>query len=223
MNDYQKFLLDIYREFGDNAQKALDFVHKNMVENNSIPMQEESTEAIAVDLGLPSGTLWADRNIGAKSPEDVGLYFSWGNTDGHIFGTDYNFNEEIYAKTEGAKLDGDIDLEHDAAHVNMGGSWRMPTEDDFIELDEYCTHELCSLNGYRGIKFTSKKNGNSLFFACSGNGNGSSWDNRGSYGGCWSASFFSARYARYLYFGSGGVYPQDNDNRCYGFAVRAVQ
>lgn len=62
-----------------------------------------------------------------------------------------------------------------------------------------------------------------LFFACSGNGNGSSWNNRGSNGNYWSRSFNSARNARNLNFNSGGVNPQNNNNRYNGFAVRPVQ
>jgi hypothetical protein len=62
-----------------------------------------------------------------------------------------------------------------------------------------------------------------LFFACSGNGNGTSWNNRGSNGNYWSASFNSARNARNLNFNSGGVNPQNNNNRYNGFAVRPVQ
>ena len=65
--------------------------------------------------------------------------------------------------------------------------------------------------------------GRKLFFACSGNGNGTSWNNRGSNGNYWSASFNSARNARNLNFNSGGVNPQNNNNRYNGFAVRAVQ
>lgn len=65
--------------------------------------------------------------------------------------------------------------------------------------------------------------GRKLFFACSGNGNGSSWNNRGSNGNYWSASFNSARNARFLDFSSGGVNPQSNYNRYDGFAVRPVQ
>ena len=65
--------------------------------------------------------------------------------------------------------------------------------------------------------------GRKLFFACSGNGNGSSWNNRGSNGNYWSASFNSAVNARNLNFNSGGVNPQNNNNRYNGFAVRPVQ
>ena len=186
--------------------------------------QKEKSKCVVkvVDLGLPSGTLWADRNIGAESIEDVGLYFSWGNTDGHVFGTDYDFWSD-YKNTPGAKLKGDIDLEHDAARVNLGAPWRMPTSAEFQELVDNCECKMCSRNGYRGMQFTSKINGNYIFLPCSGNGYGSSWNNRGSYGYYWSGSLYSATSGRYLYFGSGGVDPQNSYSRFYGFAVRPVQ
>ena len=69
------------------------------------------------------------------------------------------------------------------------------------------------------VKGCSRK----LFFACSGNGTGRSWNNRGSNGNYWSSSFNSARSARSLYFDSGGVYPQNSNYRYLGFAVRPVQ
>lgn len=223
MTERQNFLLSLYREFGDNAQKALDFVVRNDSEAlTPVDNGETSDEIILVDLGLPSGTKWADRNIGAKSPEDVGLYFSWGNTDGHVFGTDYDFYED-YDNTPGAKLTGDIDLAHDAARVNLGEPWRMPTSEEFKELDDNCEHEFVSVNGFKGMRFTSKINGNSVFFPCSGSGSGSSWNYRGSSGVYWSSSLYSAAYGRSLGFYSGGVSPQGNSSRFFGFAVRPVQ
>ena len=65
--------------------------------------------------------------------------------------------------------------------------------------------------------------GRKAFFPCSGNGNGTTWNNRGGNGNYWSASFEASRDARFLNFYSGGVYPQDVSNRFYGFAVRPVQ
>ena len=222
------FLLDLFERFGkSDAQAALDFVRRNQQQQNADAVtdghKEDDNAYQLVDLGLPSGTKWADRNIGAKSEEDVGLYFSWGNTDGHVFGTDYDFDEDVYNETPGAKLEGDIDLEHDAARVNMGEPWRMPTSEEFQELDDNCTHEFCSVNGYRGMRFTSKINGNSIFFPCSGCGSGTTWYHRGSYGYYWSGSLNSATNGRRLNFNSGGVYPQNSNLRFYGFAVRAVQ
>ena len=109
----------------------------------------------AIDLGLPSGLLWADRNIGAESPEDSGLYFQWGDTQGYtkeqivsdsddakfFYEFDYKFfvegedefdcNMSKYNDTDGKNV---LDLEDDAAHILIGGNWRMPTKKDFEEL-----------------------------------------------------------------------------------------
>lgn len=103
-----------------------------------------------VDLGLPSGNLWAKCNIGANSEEEVGLYFQWGDTQGYTaeqigYGeglkafrwTDYKFSingsENYFSKydSDGKTV---LDLEDDAAHVNMGGNWRMPTSEEYKEL-----------------------------------------------------------------------------------------
>lgn len=116
----------------------------------------------AVDLGLPSGTLWADRNIGATDIYDGGKLFQWGDptpydvpehTDGSIndgqkmFGwSDYKWDPsgEGSTFTKYNKADGKITLdpEDDAAHVNMGSDWRMPTKDDINELFQNTTQEL---------------------------------------------------------------------------------
>lgn len=222
-------------------------IHFDPPKNPSeLELRQESSEAlkndvqtpeepVAVDLGLPSGTLWCDRNVGAKSPYDNGAFFSWGNTEPHypkqsdtdwgdsddVF--EYDFNEDTYAKSVGAKLEGNIDLAHDAARVNMGEPWQMPTKEQFEELAEHCIWQRKTINGMNGYLATSKTNGNSIFFSCSGNRSGRSWYFRGSFGYYWSSTFYSARYARYLRFNSGGVDPQNVSNRCYGFALRPVQ
>ena len=239
MTERQNFLIELYREFGDKAQNALDFVRKN--DGNSEPAvkkeQEIPTDYTAVDLGLPSGTLWCDRNIGAKSPEDYGGFFSWGNTELHFpnrhnadwgdddeaFNCIYSFDSETYEKTEGAKLQGDIDAEHDAATINLGKPWCLPSKNDFQELYDNCVWKRVTTNGVNGYLVTSKINGNSIFFPCSGYGLGSSWNYRGGSGYYWSSSLLSAARGRHLLFYSGGVSPQSNDYRFYGFVGRAVQ
>lgn len=100
-----------------------------------------------VDLGLPSGTKWAKMNVGASSEKDAGLYFAWGETQGYTasqVGTDKQFNASDYAFanvstqtiTKYNATDGKtaLDLEDDAAHVNMGGDWHMPNIAQCIEL-----------------------------------------------------------------------------------------
>lgn len=229
MEQREKELLDIYERFEStkSAQGAMDFVRRN-IEAGREPVEFDMTKKddympVAMDLGLPSGTKWADRNVGAASPEEPGLFFSWGNVEGVEIGKACDFSEEAYAETEGAKLEGNLDAAHDAATVNLGAPWRMPTDEEFQELYDNCDWEWTTDNGYYGVRFTSRINGKSIFFSASGVGAGSSWLHRGADGYYWSASFYSARYARFLYFISGGVYPQDNDSRYHGFAVRSVQ
>lgn len=179
-------------------------------------------DPVAVDLGLPSGTKWADRNIGASNPEDTGLYFSWGNTVGHEAGNDYNF-EDDYDNTPGSELKGDIDLEHDAARVNLGEPWKMPTMEQFKELVDNCESDMATLNGYLGRRFTSKINGNSIFMPFAGYISGTGLYYGGSLGYYWSSSLHSQTLGYDLGFGSSGVYPALSSSRFYGFSVRAVQ
>ena len=225
-----KFLME-----GD-VMKMTAKTNGDVIIERVVPDFSNAGEITAVDLGLPSGTLWADRNLGAKSPSDYGAFVSWGNTTLHFpekgevdWGDndeafkDYEFTFDEYDDTPGAKLTGDIDLEHDAAHANLGGDWRMPTKEQFQELYDNCKWIRATVNGVNGYLVVSKINKASIFFACSGYGHGTSWDGRGSIGLYWSASFSSARDACNLDFNSGGVGPQDNNCRYYGFAVRPVQ
>ena len=113
-----------------------------------------------VDLGLPSKTMWATCNVGADKPEDEGLLFQFGCTNGYRYGDNnnqfktYNQNEqdtgcEFIPKTASGKIYKEneiLDLEDDAAHVNMGGKWRMPTRDELEELLNNTTHDVSFIN-----------------------------------------------------------------------------
>lgn len=200
------------------CKEAYKFVHGDTGEGPA----DIVADPIAVDLGLPSGTKWADRNVGALNPEDTGLYFSWGNTVGHEAGKSYDFDDD-YDNTPGSELKDDIDLEHDAARVNLGEPWKMPTKEQFKELVDYCDSEVTTLNGYLGRRFTSNFNGNSIFMPFAGYISGTSLLGRGSIGSYWSSSLSSQTDGYRLYFNSGGVYPADSSGRFYGFSVRAVQ
>lgn len=202
----------------------------------------KSSEQLLVDLGLPSGILWATRNIDvtrqngfAESPYQYECsFFSWGNTEGKNpisnSAFDYNWgsdNEGPYANTPGAALTGNAGLGYDAARTNLGGPWRMPTTANFAELfnssytkyvdangDEVTgTNKLVTVNGVVGIRLMSLINGKTIFFPCSGHGYGTSWNHRGTNGFYWSSSLYSATQGRYLFFNSGGVNPQYSSNR----------
>ena len=132
-----------------------------------------------VDLGLPSGTLWATCNVGANSPEGPGDIFAWGETEPYYSNLDpltwkdgkeegYNlssykfYNNDSYTKYNNEDKLTVLDLEDDAVHVNWGGSWRIPTSDNFLELKNYCTKTWTQLNNVNGYLLTGI-NGNSIF------------------------------------------------------------
>ena len=168
-----------------------------------------------IDLGLPSGTLWADRNVGAETPEGYGDYFRFGET------TPFTENSPSY-KYE--NINEDIaGTDKDAATTILGAHFRMPTIVQIKELLDYCSRQWTQVNGVNGIKMTGP-NGNSVFLPASGGRlySDCSLHNVGSYGYCWSASPYSSNYGRVLRLGSsvcGGSY----SNRANGFPVRAVK
>ena len=192
-----------------------------------------------VDLGLPSGTLWATMNVGASKPSDYGLYFQWGDTQGytadqvgtgegqHKFAldwSDYKWGSPNFTKytTKGATLE----LEDDAAHVNMGGAWRMPTPDQINELlnTAYTKNEWTTQDGVNGRLFTSKSDpSKSIFIPAAG----CAWDGSvhysGDNGNVWSSMLNAGNvsYGQSLFFGSGVVY-LDIGGRYCGFSVRGV-
>ena len=178
-----------------------------------------------VDLALPSGLLWCEHNIGASTPYEHGLYFSWGNVIGHAEGSGYDFSDAVYAETPGAALTGNIPVNgtYDPARHNMGAPCRLPTVGEFQELNSNCDSEWTDEDGVAGCRFTSRINGNSIFFPASGLYGGTSLDYRGSSGNYWSSSYNSATHAYNLYFNSSVVYPANNYYRCLGFTARAVQ
>lgn len=176
-----------------------------------------------VDLGLPSGLLWAKANLGATLPESPGVYFSWGNTEGHPVGAGYDFSQAVYNETPAAAITEDLSLVQDAARANLGAPWRMPTAAEYQELVDNCTSVWTSLNGMNGLLFTSNVNGKTLFFPAAGHFSGSSLILRGSSGYYWSSTYNSATYARSLDFNSSDVSPQYDGSRRFGFTVRAVR
>ncbi|MCQ2311269.1 MAG: hypothetical protein MJZ64_05925 [Paludibacteraceae bacterium] len=187
-----------------------------------------------VDLGLPSGIKWATCNVGASKSEECGDYFAWGETspkttyDWSTYKWCYgNFYTMIKYCTSSS--DGTVDnktvlnLADDAAHVNWGGNWRMPTKAEQDELRKNCTWTWTTQNGIKGYHVKGK-NGNSIFLPASGSFKNSSLDNVGSYGGYWSSSLDEdySYYADCLYIHMLEIVDWSYYNRCYGQSVRPV-
>lgn len=206
--------------------------------NGAIAVTLEAAHDEYVDLGLPSGLLWATCNVGADSPEEYGDYYAWGETTTK---SDYTWNTykwcngtfDILTKYNMNSEYGTIDnkttleLSDDAASVNWGGYWCMPTEDEWQELYDNTTSEWTDdYNGtaVAGRVFTSKNNGRTLFLPAAGYRSGTDVYDVGSDGNYWSSSLYSdrSRNAYRMKFYSGYVYQQGYNIRCYGFSVRPV-
>lgn len=157
-----------------------------------------------VDLGLPSGTMWATCNVGATKPEEYGLYFAWGETEGYEgitddkqFGwADYKLcggSDSTLTKYNNKSSYGTVDnlttLEQvDDAAYQSDNTCRMPTKAELEELTANTTSTWETLNGVNGRRFTSKTNGNSIFVPGAGDYSSGSANRAGSYGYLWSSS-----------------------------------
>ena len=181
-----------------------------------------------IDLGLPSGTLWATCNVGATSPEDYGLYFAWGETTGYsaeqVPGV-RGFTQDEYNAGPADSISANLTLEQDAAHIHMGGKWRMPTYYECQELIDNCDVTWLSSymgKGVAGKLYTSRVNGNSVFLPAAGYCSYSSVSTVGSFGNYWSASWSSSSRAWDLDFNSGYQNVNNYLSRYYGYSVRGV-
>ena len=164
--------------------------HTFGLEVDNITVEDNSYEY--VDLGLPSGTLWATRNVGAKSDEDPGLYFAWGETQGYTAQQAHDgvrsFNEDSYTlghiggsvssghvvetlifdKYNGEDNIKRLESQDDAATVNMGKQWHMPTSEQITELARETTSQVVTTEGSSvGMLFTGT-NGNKLYIPFGG-------------------------------------------------------
>ncbi len=216
---------------------------------------EKSITYEYVDLGLPSGLKWAKCNIGASSETDYGVFFQWGETSGISESLLGKYSDEKYTWTTYKYCNGKydtltkycidngygtvdkktiLDTEDDAARAIMGGDWRMPTSNEFQELIDNTTNvwiENYKGSGINGRKFTSKKNGNSIFIPASGYADGDTAVGtivyeRGFFGYYWSSSLFTSGRSDYSFvfdFSSGAVFSPGGGYRCHGICVRGVR
>lgn len=186
-----------------------------------------------VDLGL--SVKWATMNVGANSPEEYGDYFAWGETTTkstydwstykYCNGSDDSLTK-YNTKSSYGTVDNKTVLEasDDAATVNWGGVWRMPTKAELDELHRNCTWIWTTQNGVNGYKVTSKSNGNSIFLPAAGSRYSYLFGEVGSHGEYWTSSL-NTDYpdeAYHLYFHSGDVYWYSYFYRYCGQSVRPV-
>ena len=178
-----------------------------------------------VDLGLPSGTLWATCNVGANSPEEYGDYFAWGETKPKTKYDSSTYFDSDYLKYKNSDGKTVLAPEDDAATVNWGSGWQMPNLDQMKELNnsDYTTEEWTTQNGVNGRKVTSKSNGNSIFLPAAGYCKSDLY-HAGSRGYYWSSSLYPYldSDAYYQSFDSGG-WGYSIYDRFSGQSVRPVR
>lgn len=210
--------------------------------NPSVPVPE------AIDLGL--SVKWASFNVGASKPEEYGDYYAWGETEPYYSSMEpltwregkesgYSWasyrwcmgNRESMTKyctsasygyngfTDGKAV---LDLEDDAAHVYLGGKWRMPTSEEWSELWEKCSWTWTMVNGVNGCEVTSP-NGKSIFLPAAGCVGGSVFMNVCSNGRYWtSSSRIDDMSAFHGDFHSNGVSKKSSSDRVIGHSIRPV-
>lgn len=196
-----------------------------------------------VDLGLPSGTLWATTNIGANNPQEYGNYFSWGETEGYYEGkTTFDYNTYIWCNGAYYKLTkycsyrsyGDngytdtlreLELADDAAFICWGSRWRIPSMDQWIELFSvnHTSTQWTTYNNTNGLMITSNINGKTLFLPAAGSRSNNTISYGGAGGGYWSRTLYadspSSAWGVYFYVGGSGV---NNYSRYIGYSIRPV-
>jgi len=186
----------------------------------------------AVNLGL--SVKWANFNLGAAKAEENGKYYAWADTRGYTFSEPHDFtwanapyctdpSNNTSSSSWSRYNTGNATLESsdDAATVNLGGSWRMPTHDEWKELNDNCTWEWDDQK--KGYK-VSASNGNWIFLPAAGYRGGTSSYGVGSVGLYWSSQVHSSdvSHAWNMDSHSGYRYPDSYSNRCSGFSVRPV-
>lgn len=205
------------------------YITINDVDSITFSLDKGNTPEAYVDLGL--SVKWATCNLGAEKPEEYGNYYAWAET---TVKSDYSWPCK-YASSTTSNItkyngsDGKTVLESgdDAATVNLGKEWRMPTWEECSELENSCTWTWTIRNGVKGNVVTGP-NGNKIFLPAAGWYRNSKLYDAGSKGYYWSSSVSTASvdghvggYASILTSSSSGP-GYGNWMRCYGVSIRPV-
>ncbi len=225
--------------------KTLD-VKLTLDEQNIVTAVELGGEHDKVQL-WEGGPYWATKNIGAEKPEDYGYYFWWGDTigykrendqwvasDGSSSGFSFYVNEQIQTdqktlddlRSSGwITADGVLAPEHDAAQVQWGNGWRMPTDQEMNDLRQKCDWTQTTLNGVDGYEVRGKGDyeSASIFLPCAGEGEGGVLEYARSRGYCWSSAPHSVGSHSWCLAFYSGFRSTDYYGRYFGRSVRPVQ
>lgn len=226
---YQRFNSD---ENQENTQEV------NPQENNNNQEIQLSNDEY-VDLGLPSGTLWYNKNLGANSPTARGAYYSWGNKEGYVASYEegdyegtivgYSFIQDNYELTNGYQLsDGYIPVDNDAASEALSEGWVIPTVQQFQELVDNCTITWVTIDEIPGKLFTSNINGNVIFLPNNGYGNATTLSSPRFQSAYWTSDEDEVDSSKAYAFALStsilsNLDPVHVEEKRFGFGVRAVK
>ena len=204
------------------------YINGELVQPNN--NNEETDNEVYVDLGLPSGLLWATCNLGSESKFVAGDKYSWGETSTKSFyeGGNYkwfvDFPDKYSTTNQGSYVDNKavLDKEDDAAYVILGEGWRIPTVEDWKELREYCTwsKRIDSFTDYKWVSVGTASNGNSIYLPVTGVGEGGGDNVFGLY---WTSSLYpDDDLQAYIYICAWESYGFSSRYRYEGYNIRPV-
>lgn len=168
INQQMTALLQALESGNMSEKEAMAEIAKKIKElelNAGVGVPKETMEY--VDLGLPSGIMWAKCDLGGTSPEKYGDEYSWGETWTKTSNDYYYFTDIVegqYTKYDSRDKRFFLEKEDDAAYLRLGEGWRYPTWNEVQELYDNCTATESTLNGWPGVMFVSKINNNYIFF-----------------------------------------------------------
>lgn len=170
INQQMTALLQALESGNMSEKEAMAEIAKKIKElelNAGVGVPKETMEY--VDLGLPSGIMWAKCDLGASSPEIYGDEYAWGETWTKRSHDYYYFTDIVegqYTKYDSRDKRFFLEKEDDVAYLRLGEGWRYPTWNEMQELYDNCTVTESTLNGRLGMMFVSKINNNYIFFKC---------------------------------------------------------
>jgi len=212
------------RREGFSVRPVLADARSESAQTTAEANQKDESGIVAVDLGLPSGTKWANMNVGASGPDSHGEYFAWGDVD---IKDSYNVQNYAHFKNGtmqdiGNNIAGTV---YDVARTRWGGDWHMPTKQQFEELIEKCTWEWEERDNSDGYKVTGPS-GKSIFLPAAYNRSGDGLPGGMiTFGEYWTATAASEKGYSWVFTFSEDEMPHLSDDgyQPYGLSVRPVK
>lgn len=224
--------MDVIKKiFGGLVRKSTLIPNKSLEQDSVLNSMDKIG---VVDLGLPSGVLWATENLGVSSVYPLGKYFAWGETESKaLYGWDsyslckrtYNTLTKYCADSKYGIVDVKFELESkdDIATLTLGKKWRIPSKENMKELLSYCSWKFEIQNGIYGWRVTGP-NGNSIYLEAAGSASGNRIAGIGEFGRYWTSTLHEeGNCSAYNLRFSQTTYELVDDTRFYGRTIRPVK